>query len=116
MATCVPADPESKGGSEATVRVAKADLVPTDANLRGDYTSWAELVEACEAFTAEVNARVHRVTRRPPVEMLTEERHRLHALPEAPIHGGARGDPESLLELHGQLRRGDLLGPAHVGR
>jgi transposase len=33
IATCVPADPESKGGSEATVRVAKADLVPTDANL-----------------------------------------------------------------------------------
>ena len=60
VATCVPADPESKGGSEATVRIAKADLVPTDANLRGDYTSWAELVEACEAFTAEVNARVHR--------------------------------------------------------
>ena len=84
VATCVPADPESKGGSEATVRVAKADLVPTDANLRGDYAGWAELVEACEAFTAEVNARVHRVTRRPPVEMLTEERHRLHALPERP--------------------------------
>ena len=58
VATCVPADPESKGGSEATVRVAKADLVPTDANLRGDYTSWAELVEACEAFIVEVNARV----------------------------------------------------------
>ena len=33
---------------------------------------------------AEVNGREHRVTRRPPVEMLTEERHRLHALPEAP--------------------------------
>jgi len=33
MATCVSAVPESKGGSEATVRVAKADLVPTDANL-----------------------------------------------------------------------------------
>ena len=84
VATCVPADPESKGGSEATVRVAMADLVPTDANLRGDYASWSELVEACEVFTAEVNARVHRVTRRAPVEMLTEERHRLHALPEAP--------------------------------
>jgi len=27
IATCVPADPQSKGGSEATVRVAKADLV-----------------------------------------------------------------------------------------
>ena len=26
--TCVPADPQSKGGSEATVRIAKADLVP----------------------------------------------------------------------------------------
>jgi len=31
--TCVPFDPESKGGSEATVRIAKADLVPTKANL-----------------------------------------------------------------------------------
>jgi transposase len=27
--TCVPADPRSKGGSVATVRIAKADLVPT---------------------------------------------------------------------------------------
>ncbi len=116
VATCVPADPESKGGSEATVRVAKADLVPTDANLRGDYAGWAELVEACEAFTAEVNARVHRVTRRPPVEMLTEEQPSAARAARTPIHGGARGDPESLLELHGQLRRGDLLGPAHVGR
>jgi hypothetical protein len=26
-------DPESKGGAEASVRVAKADLVPTEANL-----------------------------------------------------------------------------------
>jgi hypothetical protein len=31
IATCVPADPESKGGSEATVRVAKADLQPSPA-------------------------------------------------------------------------------------
>ena len=84
VATCVPADPESKGGSEATVRVAKADLVPTDANLRGDYTSWAELVDACDAWMAEVNGREHRVTRRAPVEMLVEEQQRLHRLPEAP--------------------------------
>jgi transposase len=81
IATCVPADPESKGGSEATVRIAKADLVPTDANLLDDYTSWAELVAACEAFMVEVNARPHRVTRRPPVEMLAEEQARLHRLP-----------------------------------
>lgn len=30
------------------------------------------------------NSREHRVTRRPPVEMLAEEQQRLHALPEAP--------------------------------
>ena len=33
VATCVPYDPASKGGSESTVKVAKADLVPADANL-----------------------------------------------------------------------------------
>jgi hypothetical protein len=82
IATCVPADPESKGGSEATVRVAKADLVPTEANLRDDYQSWADLVAACEAFTAEINTRVHRVTRRVPDEMLVEEQPRLHRLPD----------------------------------
>jgi transposase len=81
VATCVPADPETKGGSESTVRIAKADLVPTEANLRDDYTCWAELVEACEAFMAKVNTREHRITRRPPTEMLAEERSRLHVLP-----------------------------------
>jgi hypothetical protein len=39
IATCVPADPASKGGSESTVRVAKADLVPTAANLSARVTS-----------------------------------------------------------------------------
>jgi transposase len=57
ITTCVPADPESKGGSEATVRIAKADLVPTEANLLDDYASWAELVAACEAFTTDINSR-----------------------------------------------------------
>ncbi|PZS26061.1 MAG: hypothetical protein DLM58_21290, partial [Pseudonocardiales bacterium] len=42
--TCVVEDPESKGGSEATVRVAKADLVPTEANLLSQYGSFQELV------------------------------------------------------------------------
>ena len=31
--TCVPADPASKGGSESSVKIAKADLVPKDTNL-----------------------------------------------------------------------------------
>lgn len=40
FASCVVADPESKGGSEATVRLAKADLVPTEANLLSAYPSF----------------------------------------------------------------------------
>ena len=83
VATCLPADPAVKGGSESTVRVAKADLVPTEANLLADYRTFAELEDACTLFCAEVNARPHRVTRRAPTEMLAEERARLHPLPAA---------------------------------
>ena len=82
--TCEPADPESKGGSEATVRIAKADLVPTDANLRDDYRDWAELEAACEAAMERFNNRPHAVTRRPPIELLAEERLHLHRIPAAP--------------------------------
>lgn len=84
VATCVPADPQSKGGSEATVRIAKADLVPTEHNLRGAYADFACLEAACEAFCERVNTREHRITRRAPAEMLAEERARLHPLPELP--------------------------------
>lgn len=80
VTTCVPADPETKGGVERTVQIAKADLVPTDTNLRDVYGSWVELVEACAGFVGKVNAREHRVTRRAPQEMLTEEQTRLHRL------------------------------------
>ena len=85
VATCVPYDPASKGGSESTVKVAKADLVPTDANLLEEYRSFAELEAACAAFCAQVNARPHRITRRAPAEMLTEEQTRLHPVPAAPF-------------------------------
>ena len=81
IATCVPADPESKGGSEATVRIARAELVPTDCNLRAAYESFAELEAECAAFCERVNAREHRITRRAPALMLAEERARLHPLP-----------------------------------
>lgn len=79
--TCVPADPESKGGSEATVRVAKADLVPTDANLRPAYGSFAELAQACTEFEDRINTRPHRETHRAPLDLLVEERARLHPIP-----------------------------------
>jgi transposase len=82
--SCVPADPQSKGGSEATVRIAKADLVPTEHNLRLAYEDFEQLERACEVFCERVNAREHRVTRRAPAVMLAEERERLHRLPGVP--------------------------------
>jgi transposase len=83
--TCVPFDPESKGGSEATVRIAKADLVATKANLRTGYNSFAELAEACEAFCEKVNNRMHRETHRIPAEALLIEQGRMHSVPAAPF-------------------------------
>src|SRR5712691_11436167 len=80
IATCVPYDPASKGGSESTVKIAKADLVPADANLLPEYGSFAGLEQACAAFCELVNARPHRITRRSPAEMLAEEQARLHPL------------------------------------
>jgi transposase len=83
--TCMPADPQSKGGSEATVRIAKADLVPTEANLLDQYRTFAELEAACRMFCQEVNDRPHRETRRRPTEALAEEATRLHPLPAQPF-------------------------------
>ena len=135
VVTCLPADAPSKGGSEASVRVAKADLVPTDANLLGGYGDWAGLEAACEAFGAEVNGRPHRVTRRAPVEMLDEERRRLHRLPAHPwtaAFGETRtvGCPQPMVQLDWCLysvphrlagetvwvrRRGEEVIVTHVG-
>lgn len=83
--TCVPAAPASKGGTESSVKLAKADLVPIDANLRDAYDTFADLEAACQAFCDLVNARPHRVTRRAPAEMLAEERPRLHPVAAAPF-------------------------------
>ncbi|KOV41951.1 transposase [Streptomyces sp. H036] len=83
--TCLPADPETKGGSESTVKIAKADLVPKDVNLREQYQTFGELEAACRTFSEEVNSRIHKATRRKPVERLAEERERLHPLPRRPF-------------------------------
>lgn len=83
--TCVPADPQSKGGSEATVRIAKADLVPTSANLLEEYRTFSQLETACREFCEQVNARPHRETGRPPADAQAEERTRLHPLPGQPF-------------------------------
>jgi len=91
IATCVPYDPASKGGSESTVKIAKADLVPAGADLRPAYASFAELESACQVFCGEVNARPHRITRRAPAEMLAEEQARLLTQAQAD------GDPARVL-------------------
>ena len=94
--TCLPADPASKGGSEASVRVSKADLVPTDANLLAEYQTFADLQKARGAVQGEVNTRPHRLTRRPPVQMSAEERARLHpvaAIPYTVAFGTTRTVP-----------------------
>lgn len=83
IATCVPADPESKGGSESSVKIAKADLVPTAYNLLEGYRSFAELETACTEVAAGLNARPHTVTRRSPDEALGTERQSLHRVPDA---------------------------------
>ena len=82
--TCQPADPASKGGVENAVKLAKADIVPTETNLLAQYESFAEVEAACSAFMGQVNTRVHKVTRRVPAEMLIEERTRLHPIPDLP--------------------------------
>jgi len=82
--TCEPADPQSKGGSEATVKIAKADLVPTDHNLRDEYADWQALERACEEFMADVNTRPHRATREAPVILLAQEHEHMHRLPKLP--------------------------------
>ena len=82
--TCEPADPQSKGGSEATVKIAKGDLVPTDHNLRDEYADWQALEQACQEFMADVNTRQHRATRQPPVFLLAQEHEHMHRLPRQP--------------------------------
>jgi hypothetical protein len=105
IATCVPYDPASKGGSESTVKLAKADLVPAEANLLPEYGSFGELEAACEQFCGQVNARPHRITRRAPAEMLAEERLRLHPVPAAPFTAALgvtrKADALSLVSFEG---------------
>jgi hypothetical protein len=95
IATCVPFDPESKGGSESTVKLAKADLVPTEYNLLEDYRSFAEFEGACAEVAAGFNARIHSVTKKTPNELYVVERQMLHAIPDAP-YTAAFGESRSV--------------------
>src|ERR1700722_2747405 len=95
LCTCVPFDPESKGGSESTVKVAKADLVPTEYNLLDGYSTFSELEDACTAVADSFNNRGPSIARRVPAEMLTEERAFLHPVPDV-AYEAAFGESRSV--------------------
>ena len=114
--TCVPFDPESKGGVEATVKIAKADLVPAEANLLPAYGSFAGLEEACREFCGRVNGRVHRETAAVPAGQLAAEREMLHPLPAEP-YALALGE-ERLVADDQTVRYGSVrysTPPGHAG-
>jgi transposase len=114
--TCVPFDPESKGGVEATVKIAKADLVPSAANLLEAYGSFAGLEDACRAFCDRVNGRVHREIAAVPAGRLAAEREHLHPLPDEP-HALALGE-ERLVGDDQTVRFGSVrysTPPGHAG-
>jgi transposase len=116
LASCVPADPQTKGGSEATVRISAADLVPTDANLLPSYSSLAEFRVACQQWCERVNARPHRATHCPPIERLALERERLHPVPAEPFtaaFGVTRGVGENVPVV--QFEGGEYSVPNEYG-
>lgn len=76
----VPYDPQSKGGSEATVKIAKRNLVPPS-KPGGRLSVVPRACRGLRGFCDPVNQRPHRETGRPPSEMLAEEQVRLHVLP-----------------------------------
>ncbi len=87
MQTCVVYDPASKGGVEAAVRVAKADLCPRDTNLIESYSCIAELEAACAAYTTSVNSRIHATSNKIPSIVLQLEATTFHSLPKVPYLG-----------------------------
>ena len=69
IATCGPPTPE-QGRFEATVKIAKADLVPTDHNLRDDYADWRSWSRrASSSWRMSTRARTARPDE-PPMMML----------------------------------------------
>ena len=115
--TCRPFDPESKGGTEATVKIAKADLVPTLVNLTAEYASFAQLEADCEAWCQRVNGRMHRESAAVPGQRLTAEREHLHPLPAEPYVlalGGERLVNDDQTVRFGSVRYSTP--PGHAGQ
>ncbi len=83
--TCVPADPESKGGAESTVKLAKADVLPRPDNLVAHYRDFVSFEAACAETMDRFNTRVHVETGERPIDRLERERAHLHAVRPEPF-------------------------------
>ena len=82
----------------------------------GGVPSWAELVDACEAFMAEVNGRPHRVDPAGTGRRCWSRNSATAPAARVGLHGGVRRDPQGVVVSDDQLRRGHLLGAAHPRR
>ena len=115
--TCEPADPQSKGGTEATVKIAKADLVPTDHNLRDEYADWQALERGVPGSSWPMSTRAR--TARPVSRRWccsAQEHEHLHRLPRLP-HTLCFGQTRKVdRQATVSVGRCDLLGPARADR
>jgi hypothetical protein len=85
LRTCVPYDPASKGGVEASVRIAKEHLCPKTTNLVEGYKTHGDLDVAITGFDALINQRVHSTSGKIPALELAVERSGFHPLPKTPF-------------------------------
>ena len=108
-----------RAASEATVRIAKADLVPTEANLRDGLPGHRRaLVAACDGVLRRRSTRRrHRETGAVPAERLLVERDAAASCcPSAPYAAALGRDPAGQHRSDGPVRVGALLHPARAGR
>ncbi len=97
MATCRLFDPESKGGTEATVKIAKADLVPAEANLAAGH---------CARHPQDVLHPARRARRAPRVAMQILRHSRISVTMEICTEATPEATREALRRL-GQSLGGD---------
>src|ERR1017187_6205966 len=105
-----------RAGRRPAVKIAKADLVPADANLLPEYGSFAGLEEACLAFCGQVNARLHPVPAGPFTVALGVTR-KVDALSLVTFDAGQYPVPHQLAGQAVRVRRhGDQVVITHVGQ
>ena len=109
ITTCVPADPQSKGGSEATVQDREGRSGPDRSQPPvGLWRRSAELEAACEEWMAHVNTRPHRATHGAAGDPARRGARAVAPAPEVAAHGAASGRPgrsswQSMISVGGAL-------------